>query len=126
MTVAGQPPTVIIGNTMYMTHEGKVMAVPLPKGMLGQFRNEAAISDLEKGSTVRALGPGMVGAEPTMKYGFDSVQGGGQNSSVAWVGLRSNHVLVVETTGRDNGHENSMRVAYTDFDSPAIRITPPN
>ena len=58
MTVTGQPPTVIIGNTMYMTHAGKVMSVPLPKGMLGQFRNEAAISDLEKGSTVRALGPG--------------------------------------------------------------------
>jgi outer membrane lipoprotein-sorting protein len=125
MTPAGQAPMVIVGDTMYMSQGGQVMKLPMPKGSLSQFRNEDAIRDLEKGTVVRALGPGMVGGQPAMKYGFDNVTGKTQSRSVAWIGARSGHVLMVETTGKAGGREQSMRIAYSDFDSPAIRIVPP-
>ncbi len=125
MTPAGQPPMVMVGDTMYMSHGGQVMKQPMPKGSLSQFRNEDAIRDLEKGTVVRALGPAMVGTQPAMKYAFDNVTGTTQSRSVAWIGARSGHVLMVETTGKAGGREQSMRIAYTDFNSPAIRIVPP-
>lgn len=125
MTPAGQPPMVIIGDTMYVNAGGQVMKMPMPKGSLSQFRNEDAIRDLEKGTVVRALGPGMVGGQPAMKYSFDNVTGKTQSRSTAWIGARSGHVLMVETTGKAGGREQSMRIVYSDFDSPAIRIAPP-
>jgi hypothetical protein len=46
--------------------------------------------------------------------------------SEVWVGLRSGLVLQVETSGKNAGRPFAMRATYSDFNSPAIRITAPN
>ncbi|CAN5154987.1 hypothetical protein BH11PSE14_BH11PSE14_05130 [soil metagenome] len=125
VTVTGQQPSVIIEDVMYMNHDGHVMKVPMPKGTIGQYRNEATIAELEKGTRVTSIGPGMVGKEPAIKYGFASDSKGNQSNSTAWVGVRSGHVLMMETSGKSGGRDYAMRVAYSDFDSPAIQITAP-
>jgi len=124
VTAGGQPPSLIIGDTMYLQREGQFMKIPLPKQMLGQYRNEAAIRDLEKGMRVESLGPGLVGSEATRKYRWLNA-GEQQSTSTAWVGVRSGHVLQVETSGKLAGKPFAMRVVYSDFNSPGIRIDAP-
>ena len=128
ITMSGQAVSVIIDDVMYMTHDGKTMKVPLPKGTIGQFRNEATIAELEKGARVTSIGPGLVGKEPAVKYGFATAtaSGGDQANSTAWISARSGHVLMVETAGKHGGRDYAMRVVYSDFDSPLIRITAPD
>lgn len=126
ITVPGQAVSVVIADVMYMNHDGRTMKVPLPKGTIGQYRNEATIAELEKGARVTSIGPGLVGKEPAMKYGFVSGNGADQSTSTAWVGTRSGHVLMVETAGKHAGRDYAMRVVYSDFDNPLIRITAPN
>ena len=126
VTVAGQAPSLIIGDYMYMSAGGKSMKMPLPKGSFSQFRNEQALSELEKGATVEALGPGLVGKEPALRYGFRSAAGKQQSTSTVWVGVRSGLVLQVETRGKNGAQPFSMRMAYSDFDNRAISIAAPN
>lgn len=125
VTAAGQPPSLIIGDTMYLQRAGQFMKIPVPKQMLGQYRNEAAIKDLEKGMAVESLGPGAVGTEAARKYRWLNA-GKQQSTSTVWIGVRSGHVLQVETSGKVAGKPFAMRVLYTDFNSPAIRIDAPN
>ena len=115
----------MIGDTMYMNAGGRSMKMPMPKNAVGQFRNEQAIADLEKGSKVEALGPALLGAVPTRKYRFTSSSDKQQSSSLAWVSVASGLVLQVETSGKNAGRPFAMRVAYSDYNSPAIRITAP-
>lgn len=126
VTAAGRPASLIIGSTMYLNNQGKFMKIPLPKQVVGQYRNEAAIAELEKGSTVESLGPGMVGSEAARKYRFTGNAGTPASTSTAWIGVRSGRVLQVETAGKAAGKVYSMRVVYSDFDSPAIKINIPN
>lgn len=126
ITVPGQAVSVIIDDVMYLTHDGKTMKVPMPKGTIGQFRNEATIAELEKGARVTSIGPGLVGKEPAVKYGFVTASGGDQANSTAWISARNGHVLMVETAGKHGGRDYAMRVVYSDFDSPLIRITAPH
>jgi len=126
ITANGQAPSLLIGNTMYVNRNGRFMKIPLPKPMLGQYRNEAAIAELEKGSKVESLGPGMVGAEAARKYRFTTTSGQQAATSTAWVGVRSGNVLQIETSGKVAGKPYAMRVGYSDFNSPAIRISAPN
>jgi hypothetical protein len=125
VTVAGMPPSLMIGDTMYLQQNGKFMKIPLPKNMIGQYRNEGAIKQLETGMTVESLGPGMVGTEPALKYRWNGT-GKQQATSTAWIGVRSGNVLQVESSGTTAGKAFSMRVLYSDFNSPLINITAPN
>ena len=124
ITAPGQPPSLIIGDSMYIDAGGRSMKIPLPKNMLGKFRNEEAIAELEKDVTVEALGPGMVGGQPARKYRFTST-GKHAATTTAWIGVASGRVLQFETTGKAGGKSHSMRMVYSDFDSPAIRIAAP-
>lgn len=125
MTLAGQPPSLVIGDTMYMTRNGKTMKMAMPKGTFGKFRNEDAMAELEKGLVVESLGPGTVGAVPARRYRFTSTTDKQASSSMVWVGVSSGLVLQVETSGKNADRPFAMRVSYSDFNSPAIQIDAP-
>jgi len=125
MTMPGQPPSVVIGDTMYMTRNGKTMKMTMPKGSFGKFRNEDAMAELEKGLVVESLGPGMVGAVPARRYRFTSTTDKQASTSEVWVGTSTGLVLKVETSGKNAGRPFAMRVSYSDFNSPALRISAP-
>ena len=126
VTAMGRPPSLIIGNFMYLENAGKFMKIPLPKQMLGQFRNEAAIAELEKGSNVESLGLGMVGTEAARKYRFVSIKEKQTSTSIIWVSVRNGYVLQAEISGGTSGKPFSMRVLYSDFNSNSIKINAPN
>ncbi len=125
VAAAGQPPSVMIGDTMYLNAGGQMMKIPMPKNTLSQYRNEATLKELAGKMTVESLGPGTVGALPARKYRWKSA-GKDASTTTAWVGIGSGHVLQVETAGKMAGKPYSMRVSYSDFNSPKIRIAPPN
>ena len=124
VAAGGQPASMIIGGTMYLNANGHMMKIPIPTKMLGKYRNEEAIADLEKNLTVESLGPGMVGTVPARKYRFINT-GKHPSTTTAWIGVSSGNVLQIETAGKGAGKPAQMRVVYSDFNSPAIRIDPP-
>ena len=68
----------------------------------------------------------MVGSQPARKYRFQTVYKGHPTDSVAWVGVASGLVLQVETSSNQGGKASNMRITYSDFNSPAIRVSKPN
>ncbi len=126
MTMEGRMSTVVIGDTMYMSVNGKSMVVPMPKGTLSKYRNEDTLRDIEKGAVVSSEGPGAVGGQPARKYRFSTVVSGHPTSSVVWVGMASGLVLQVETSSNQGGKAANMRIVYSDFNNPTIRVSKPN
>lgn len=100
--------------------------MPLPRGAIGQFRDEATIAELEQGARVTGIGPGLVGKQPPVKCGFATTSGADQANSTARISARSGQLWMVETAGKHGGRGDAMRVVCSDFDSPLIRITAPN
>jgi hypothetical protein len=114
---AAGPVSVIAGGFMYLEANGQAMKVPLPAGMMDQYRGDAAFRQLEATTVFTSLGLDKVGAEPARKYHWvSSGKTGGDGN--AWVSVRTGQVLQVESHGK-------VRVAYSDFNSPAIQIVPP-
>jgi outer membrane lipoprotein-sorting protein len=117
ISVPGRPASVIAGGFMYLEANGQAMKVPLPAGMMDQYRGDAAFRQLEATTVFTSLGMDKVGAEPARKYHWvSSGKTGGDGN--AWVSVRTGQVLQVESHGK-------VRVAYSDFNSPAIQIVPP-
>jgi hypothetical protein len=117
INVAGGPTTIIANNTMYLTANGQAMKVPLPAGMLERYRSDAAFRKLHAKTVFSATGMGTVGGEPARKYHWAD---GGKDASSgdAWVAVRTGWVVQLETAGK-------VRVRYSDFNNPSIRIEPP-
>lgn len=123
MTMPGQPPQLIIGDTMVMTMNGQTMRIPLPKGSLPKVRNEEGLRELERGSLVEAQGAGMVGGKPARIYRHTTQVDGKPAQTLVWVGVASGLPLQIETRGAKGGKD--MRLLYSDFDSAKIRIVAP-
>ena len=123
MTVPGQPPQLIIGDTMVMTMNGRTMRLPMPKGSLPKVRNEDGLRELERGSKVEAAGTGLVGGQPARIYRHTTQVEGKPAQTLVWVGVASGLPLQVETRGAKGGKE--VRILYSDFNSPKIRIEAP-
>ena len=123
MSAQGRPPQLVIGDTMIMTVEGRTMRMPMPKGSMPRMRNEDALRELEKGSRVEAAGAGTVGAQPARIYRHTTQVNGQPAQSLVWVGLASGLPLQVETRGGKGGKD--VRILYSDFNSPKIRIEAP-
>jgi hypothetical protein len=117
VNVPGRPATVIADNTMYLSVNGRAMKVPLPAGTLDQYRSDAAIRKLEANTVYSATGMATVDGEPARRYHWVAT---GKHASTgdAWVAVRSGRVIQVESAGK-------VRVRYSDFDSPDIRIELP-
>jgi outer membrane lipoprotein-sorting protein len=128
MSMPGQPPQLIIGDTMVMTMNGQTMRVPMPKGSLPKMRNEDALREIEKGSLVTSEGMGAVGGQPARIYRHTTQVNGKPGQTLVWVGVASGLPLQVETrgAGSKNGvRGKDVRLLYSDFNSPKIRIDAP-
>ena len=126
MTMEGRMSNIVIGDTMYMSMNGRTMVVPMPKGTLSKYRNEDTLREIEKGALVTSEGPGVVGGQPARKYRFRTVYEGHAADSLVWVSIATGLVLQVETSSNQGGKAASMRITYSDFNNPAIRISKPN
>jgi len=124
INAANGPTSVIADGKMNMEVNGKRVSMPLPAGMLDQMRSDAAWKQMEKETLIRDLGLGMVDAEPARKYHWIT---SGKNASTgnAWVSVKTGRVIQVETAAQAGSKGGAVRVSYSDFDSPTIRIDVP-
>lgn len=113
----------MIGDTMYMTIDGRSMRVPMPKGMMTQWREPTrAFREVEK-MQIEALGQETVNGKPTKKYRF-SQAGTPAVSTLVWVGA-DGYPVKMETTGGTGKRASTVTVLYSRFNDPSIRIDAP-
>lgn len=132
MTTDDQVSSVVIGDTMYMMMDGKTMTMPMPKGMLSQYRSQEVLKEFERGTPVTAEGTDTVGGQACRKYRFTGTgkaigaNASSQYTSVVWVSIASGLPVQVETSRNRGGKLHTARMIYSDFNSPKIRISAPN
>lgn len=122
----GQPPNLIIGNTMYMKINGSNMQIPMPglKDMLAQYRNPDMLKQLEADTAVESLGIENVGNQSAKKYRYTTSKPMVSNN-IMWVSTVNGDILQIETTGTMNKKSYRSLIQYSHYNSPAIKISTP-
>ncbi len=114
---------VIIGDTMYMSVDGRTMKVPMPKGTLSQWRDPAKLAGNEATMTVQAQGRDNIDGISAHKYLVHNTQP--QPSDVTiWVG---DDGLPVQIQGRSTvkGQAADTTIRYSRFNDPTLEVEPP-
>jgi outer membrane lipoprotein-sorting protein len=112
----------VIGDTMYMTMNGRTMKMALPKGQVTQYRDPAQLEANKATMTVEALGSDSVDGQRARKFLIRNTQPHPSESTI-WISGEG-YPLKMEIAGQ--GNENvRMVVRYSRFNDPAIRIDPP-
>ncbi|MCC7249719.1 MAG: hypothetical protein IT473_13940 [Lysobacter sp.] len=113
----------MIGDTMYMTVEGRIMRIPMPKGTMTQWREPTrAFREVEK-MQIEALGQETLNGKPTKKYRF-SQAGTPTVSTLIWVGA-DGYPVKMETSGSTGKRASTVTVLYSRFNDPSIKIDLP-
>ncbi|KQY54906.1 hypothetical protein [Lysobacter sp. Root494] len=112
----------VIGDTMYMTMNGRTMKMALPKGQVTQYRDPAQLEANKATMTVEALGSDSIDGQRARKFLIRNTQPRPSESTI-WISGEG-YPLKMEIAGQ--GNENvRMVVRYSRFNDPAIRIDPP-
>jgi|GEM_PF-2752329 len=121
----GQAPSLIIGGTMYMDMNGSLMKIPMPglKTIMAQYRNPDSLKQLEAGVAVESLGTETINNQPTKKYRYTTTQPHITNN-ILWVASNGN-ILQLETSGSMNKKPFITLIQYSQYNSPAIKISAP-
>lgn len=115
----------IIGDDAYMVIDGRTMKLPMPVGkIVGQYRNEATLRQLEQGMTVTAAGSDSVDGELADAFSYTITDPVKADVKV-WISQKSGLPIQIESSGRFMGVKSTTRVKYFDFDNAGIRINAP-
>jgi hypothetical protein len=113
----------VIGDTMYMTMNGAITKVPLPRGEMTGYRDPVRLEENKATMTVRLLGNEAVDGQMAKKYRILNTRPHPSESTL-WVGA-DGYPLKIEVTGDANGQVARTSIHYSRFNDPAIRIDPP-
>jgi outer membrane lipoprotein-sorting protein len=115
---------IVIGDTMYMSIDGRSMRIPMPKGTMTQWREtDRAMREVDK-AQVEALGSEVVNGKPAKKYRMTQTSGGTPTTTLMWVGA-DGYPVRIETTGKASGRSSTVTITYSRFNDPSIRIDVP-
>jgi hypothetical protein len=125
ITSDGRPANLVIGGTMYMNLDGRLMKIPMPglQAMLAQYRNPNALKDLEAVSTVEALGTETVNNQIAKKYRYTTSQPQ-LSSNVLWIAANGD-IIQLENSGTMGKKPFYTLIQYSQFNSPTIKISAP-
>lgn len=113
----------MIGDTLYMTVDGRSMRMPMPKGMMTQWREPTRVFREVEKMQVEALGADTVNGKPTKKYRFTQT-GATAVSTLMWVGA-DGYPVKMETTGGVGKRASTVTVFYSRYNDPSIKIDLP-
>jgi hypothetical protein len=123
MAMPGMGTQTIIGDTMYMSVDGRSMKVPLPAGTLTQWRDPAKLDENAATMTAEAQGRDSVDGTPARKYLVHNTRP--QPSDVTmWIG-NDDLPLQIRVSGSAQGHATTTTIRYSRFDDPSLKIDPP-
>lgn len=113
----------VIGDTMYMTMNGRTMKMELPKGQIANYRDPAQFEANKATMTVELLGSEAVDGQLAKKYMLRNTQPRPVESTM-WVGA-DGYPLRIDVKGGDSDQVTRTTIRYSRFNDPAIRIDPP-
>ncbi|TXH76079.1 MAG: hypothetical protein E6Q88_03140 [Lysobacteraceae bacterium] len=114
----------VIGDTMYMTIDGRTMRIPMPKGTMTQWReSDRAFREIDQ-MQIEGLGAEVVNGKPTKKYRMSQTAHKPATTSLLWVG-GDGYPVKMETTGGSGKRASTVTVHYSRFNDPSIKIDPP-
>jgi len=114
---------VIIGDTMHMSVQGRSMKVPMPEGTLSQWRDPVKLAENQATMNVESLGRESVDGVAARKYVVHNTQP--QPSDVTmWIG-GDGLPLQIQHTSSAEGKTANVKIRYTRYNDPSIRIDPP-
>ncbi|KFN46645.1 hypothetical protein [Arenimonas metalli] len=140
VSIPDGPTTVVIGDSGYMQIGGRTMKLPMAMDSLtAQYRDEAFLRKLQDGMVVEDLGDDSLDGEPVRKYRYvqavappstlpgapAAAAGAGEATTVAWVSARTGLILKLDVTSQQGDQPTRSEIRYSDFNSSAIRILPP-
>jgi hypothetical protein len=115
---------IVIGDTMHMSIDGRTMKIPMPKGMMTQWReNDRMFREIDL-LQIEALGTEAIDGKPAKKYRMTQTARKPATSSLIWVGANG-YPVKMETTGTAGKHTSTVTVLYSRFNDPTIRIDVP-
>jgi len=121
--VTDDGPQLIIGDTFFLQRAGEVRQVPVPPGLLAQWRNPLP-ADLEPAQlTVRDLGEDRAGGQRAHKYEVRHATAA-PDGLLYWVNAQGLPVQI-ERKGETNGQPFRITVTYSRFDDASLRIDVP-
>lgn len=113
----------IIGDTFFLQRAGEVRQVPVPPGLLAQWRSplpaDATAADLQ----VEALGEARVDGNPVRRYRVRHASAA-PDGMLYWIDAAGLPVRI-ERQGKTQGQAFKVTVDYTRFDDPTLRIEAP-
>ena len=113
----------VIGDTMYMTMNGRTMKMALPKGQITNYRDPAQLEANKATMTVEALGNDTVDGQRARKFLIRNTQPRPSESTI-WISGEG-YPLKMEIDGSEGNQSVRMTVRYSRFNDPSIRIDPP-
>lgn len=113
----------IIGDTLYMTLQGKTMKVPMQKDQLAQWRDPAKIHEHEATMTVEAQGEDSVDGVPARKYAVRNTQPQPVDMTL-WVGADRLPLQILNSMDMQ-GKTVQTRIRYSRYNDASIKIDPP-
>lgn len=113
----------IVGDTLYMTMQGKTMKVPMQKDQLTQWRDPGKINEHEATMTVEAQGADNVDGTPARKYAVRNTQPQPVDMTL-WVD-EAGRPLQIVSRAEVQGKPFETRIRYSRYDDASIKIDPP-
>lgn len=120
-----QAPSLIIGNTMYISMDGRQMKVPMPglKAMISQYRNPDMLKELAGDAVVESLGSESLNGQPAKKYRY-TMTSPVTSTNIMWVAANGD-ILQIDTSGTMQKKAFHTLIRYSQYNSPAIIISTP-
>ncbi|HEX4854071.1 hypothetical protein [Arenimonas sp.] len=140
VSIPNGPTSVVIGDSGYMEIGGRIMKLPIAtESLTSSYRDEAFLRRLQEGMAVEDLGEDSLDGEPVRKFRYvqavappsamsgapAAASGGSEATTVAWVSTKSRLILRLDVTSQHGGQPIHSEIRYSDFNSSAIRILPP-
>lgn len=121
--MAGIGTQVIIGDTMFMSIEGRIMKVPMPKDRTRQWRDPGNFSESEASMTAEGMGSESVEGTSAQKYSVHYSEPNPVDSTL-WIGP-TGMPLQMRMNIDSNGTPVTMTMHYSRINDPTLSIDAP-
>ncbi|WP_315387886.1 hypothetical protein [uncultured Stenotrophomonas sp.] len=113
----------IIGDTFFLQRAGEVRQVPVPPGLLAQWRSPLPADAVAADLSVEDLGDDRVGGEMARHYRVRHASAA-PDGLLYWIGAQGLPVRI-ERQGQTQGQAFKVTVDYSRFNDPTLRIDLP-
>ena len=123
MKMAGVGTQTIVGDTMYVSMQGRSMKVPMPKDITKQWRDPGNLKEAEAGMTAEGMGSDSVDGISAQKYNVRQTVPTTTDYTL-WIGA-DGMPLQMRMNTDVNGAPATMTMRYSRINDPTLSIEAP-